>query len=127
MTESPNQSDLEIKLLRAEQNYFDQAKNLSNDHKKSIKMLEDKIKERDKDIAFLRIQVQQAQEELGYSINQVSTLEDWTLLASQSLKYQIKLMIRELIRRGTNRSRWLVPLQSARRLKKLLLHFNIYR
>ena len=94
MTESPNQSDLEIKLLRAEQNYFDQAKNLSNDHKKSIKMLEDKIKERDKDIAFLRIQVQQAQEELGYSINRVSTLEDWTLLASQSLKYQIKLMIR---------------------------------
>ena len=76
MTESPNQSDLESKLLRAEQNYFDQAKNLSDDHKKSIKILEDKIKERDKDIAILRIQILQAQEELGYSINQVSTLED---------------------------------------------------
>ena len=94
---------------------------------KSIKILEDKIKERDKDIDILRIQIIQAQEELGYSINQVSTLEDWTLLASQSIKYQIKLLIRELIRRGKNRGRWLVPLQSARRLKKLLLHFNIYR
>ena len=109
MTESPNQSDLESKLLRAEQNYFDQAKNLSDDHKKSIKILEDNIKERDKDIAILRIQILQAQEELGYSINQVSTLEDWTLLASQSIKYQIKLLIRELIRRGKNRGRWLVP------------------
>ena len=32
--------------------------------------MEDKIKERDKDIAILKIQILQAQEELGYGINQ---------------------------------------------------------
>ena len=66
------------------------------------------------------VQLAQAQEELAHALNQLEALQQWQHLSRNSLKLQLKLLVKTLLLRLYNRVRWLIPLRGARRIKSLL-------
>ena len=169
MTDLPDQPNRDAALLRAEQNFFEQAQvqhqhqtqKLSalqaqlaagqehvaaqeQQHQKQLAALDDTIQILRRQLAQAQeeigtangrlehtlatqippitlVQLAQAQEELAHALRQLDALQQWQHLAQHSLKLQLKLLIKSLLRRLSNRLRWLIPLQGARRIKSLLI------
>ena len=151
MTDLPDQPNLDAALLRAEQNFFEQAQVQHQHQTQQLSALQGQLAARDDTIQILRrqlaqaqeeigtangrlehtlatqippitlVQLAQAQEELAHALRQLDALQQWQHLAQHSLKLQLKLLIKSLLRRLSNRLRWLIPLQGARRIKSLLV------
>ena len=151
MTDLADQANRDAALLRAEQNFFEQAEAQHQHHTQQLKELQAQLAARDDTIPFLRrqlaqaqeeigtanerlehtlanqippitlVQLAQAQEELAHALRQLDALQQWQHLAQHSLKLQLKLLIKSLLRRLSNRLRWLIPRQGARRIKSLLV------
>lgn len=151
MTDLPDQPNRDAALLRAEQNFFEQAQVQHQHQKQKLSALQAQLAARDDTIQILRrqlaqaqeeigtangrlehtlatqippitlVQLAQAQEELAHALRQLDALQQWQHLAQHSLKLQLKLLIKSLLRRLSNRLRWLIPRQGARRIKSLLV------
>ena len=151
MTDLPDQPNRDAALLRAEQNFFEQAQVQHQHQTQKLSALQAQLAARDDTIQILRrqlaqaqeeigtangrlehtlatqippitlVQLAQAQEELAHALRQLDALQQWQHLAQHSLKLQLKLLIKSLLRRLSNRLRWLIPLQGARRIKSLLV------
>ena len=151
MTDLPDQPNRDAALLRAEQNFFEQAQAQHQHHTQQLSALQAQLAALDDTIQILRrqlaqaqeeigtangrlehtlatqippitlVQLAQAQEELAHALRQLDALQQWQHLAQHSLKLQLKLLIKSLLRRLSNRLRWLIPLQGARRIKSLLV------
>ena len=158
MTDLPDHPNRDAALLRAEQNFFEQAQVQHQHQTQQLSALQAQLAEeqgqlaaRDDTIQLLRrqlaqaqeeigtangrlehtlatqippitlVQLAQAQEELAHALRQLDALQQWQHLAQHSLKLQLKLLIKSLLRRLSNRLRWLIPLQGARRIKSLLV------
>lgn len=158
MTDLPDQPNRDAALLRAEQNFFEQAQAQHQHHAQKLAALQIQLSEEqgqraalDDTIQILRhqlaqaqeeigtangrlehalatqippitlVQLAQAQEELAHTLRRLDALQHWQHLAQHSLKLQLKLLIKSLLRRLSNRLRWLIPLQGARRIKLLLV------
>ena len=158
MTDLPDQANRDAALLRAEQNFFEQAEAQHQHHTQQLTALkaqlsaeQGELAARDDTIKILRgqlaqaqeeigaanglleytlanqippitlVQLAQAQEELAHALRQLDALQQWQHLAKHSLKLQLKLLIKSLLQRLSNRLRWLIPLQGARRIKSLLV------
>ena len=151
MTDLPDQPNRDAALLRAEQNFFEQAQVQHQHQTQKLSALQAQLAARDDTIQILRRQLAQAQEEIGtangrlehtlatqippitlvqlaqaqdelaHALRQLDALQQWQHLAQHSLKLQLKLLIKSLLRRLSNRLRWLIPLQGARRIKSLLV------
>ena len=151
MTDLPDQLNRDAALLRAEQNFFEQAQVQHQHQTQQLSALQAQLAARDDTIQILRrqlaqaqeeigtangrlehtlatqippitlVQLAQAQEELAHALRQLDALQQWQHLAQHSLKLQLKLLIKSLLRRLSNRLRWLIPLQGARRIKSLLV------
>ena len=151
MTDLPDQPNRDAALLRAEQNFFEQAQVQHQHQTQQLSALQAQLAARDDTIQILRrqlaqaqeeigtangrlehtlatqippitlVQLAQAQEELAHALRQLDALQQWQHLAQHSLKLQLKLLIKSLLRRLSNRLRWLIPLQGARRIKSLLV------
>ena len=151
MTDLPDHPNRDAALLRAEQNFFEQAQVQHQHQTQKLSALQAQLAARDDTIQILRrqlaqaqeeigtangrlehtlatqippitlVQLAQAQEELAHALRQLDALQQWQHLAQHSLKLQLKLLIKSLLRRLSNRLRWLIPLQGARRIKSLLV------
>lgn len=147
MPDFPNHPNLDAALLRAEQNYFEQALEQSQqltsfeeqrkDLEHTIEILRCQLAQAQEEIGTANgrlehtlatqispitiVQLRQAQEELTHALHQLNALERWQHLAQHSLKMQLKLLIKSLLRNLFNHFRWLIPLKGARRIKSLLL------
>ena len=151
MTDLPDQPNRDAALLRAEQNFFEQAQVQHQHQTQKLSALQAQLAARDDTIQILRrqlaqaqeeigtangrlqhtlatqippitlVQLAQAQEELAHALRQLDALQQWQHLAQHSLKLQLKLLIKSLLRRLSNRLRWLIPRQGARRIKSLLV------
>lgn len=151
MTDLPDHPNRDAALLRAEQNFFEQAQVQHQHQTQQLSALQAQLAARDDTIQILRrqlaqaqeeigtangrlehtlatqippitlVQLAQAQEELAHALRQLDALQQWQHLAQHSLKLQLKLLIKSLLRRLSNRLRWLIPLQGARRIKSLLV------
>ena len=150
MSDSSDQCNLDAELLRAEQRYFEQTQEQSERHAQQLTTLQDQRAELKGAIQLLRrqlaqaqeeigtandrlehtlatqippitlVQLAQAQEELAHALNQLEALQQWQHLSRNSLKLQLKLLVKTLLLRLYNRVRWLIPLRGARRIKSLL-------
>ncbi len=150
MSDSSDQCNLDAALLRAEQRYFEQTQEQSERHAQQLTTLQDQRAELEGTIELLRrqlaqaqeeigtannrlehtlatqippitlVQLAQAQEELAHALNQLEALQQWQHLSRNSLKLQLKLLVKTLLLRLYNRMRWLIPLRGARRIKSLL-------
>ena len=151
MTDLPDQPNRDAALLRAEQNFFEQAQVQHQHQTQKLSALQAQLAARDDTIQILRrqlaqaqeeigtangrlehtlatqippitlVQLAQAQEELAHALRQLDALQQWQHLAQHSLKLQLKLLIKSMLRRLSNRLRWLIPRQGARRIKSLLV------
>ena len=151
MTDLPDHPNRDAALLRAEQNFFEQAQVQHQHQTQKLSALQAQLAARDDTIQILRrqlaqaqeeigtangrlehtlatqippitlVQLAQAQEELAHALRQLDALQQWQHLAQHSLKLQLKLLIKSLLRRLSNRLRWLIPRQGARRIKSLLV------
>lgn len=65
MTDHADQANRDAALLRAEQNFFEQAEAQHQHHTQQLKELQAQLAARDDTIPFLRRQLAQAQEEIG--------------------------------------------------------------
>jgi vacuolar-type H+-ATPase subunit I/STV1 len=150
MPDSPDQPNLDAALLRAEQNFFEQAQEQSQ----QLTALHDQLEEREHTIQILKSQLAQAQEEIGtangrlehllatqvnpiavaqlaqaqeeleHALRQLDALQKWQYLTRTNIKLLLKLLTKALLLGLFNRLRWLVPLQGARRIKSLLCHLK---
>ena len=150
MTDSPDQASLDAALLRAEQNFFEQAQEQSQ----QLTAVHDQLEEREHTIQILKTQLAQAQEEIGtangrlehllatqvnpiavarlaqgqeeleHALHQVDALQKWQHLARTSIKLQLKLLIKTLLRKLFSSLLWVIPLQGARRIKSLLVYLK---
>ena len=146
MSDSSDQLNLDSALLRAEQNYFEQAQEQSERHahqltrlqaqQDTIQLLRRQLAQAQEEIGTANgrlehtlatqippitlVQLAQAQEELAHALNQLEALQQWQHLSRNSLKLQLKLLVKTLLLRFYNRVRWLIPLRGARRIKSLL-------
>ena len=146
MPDSPDQASLDAALLRAEQNFFEQAQEQSQ----QLTAVHDQLEKREHTIQILKTQLAQAQEEidtangrlehtgntgrqnllnqlaqaheeLEHALRQLDALHEWQHLARSTIKLPLKLLIQTLLGRLFNRLRWLIPLQGARRIKSFLV------
>ena len=69
-------------------------------------------------------QLAQAQEELEHALHQLDALQKWQHLARTSIKLQLKLLTKTLLRDLFSSLRWVIPLQGARRIKSLLVYLK---
>ena len=150
MPDSPDQPNLDAALLRAEQNFFEQAQ----EQGQQLTSLRDQLEEREHTIEILKTQLAQAQEEigtangrlehllatqvnpialaqlaqaqeeLGHEQHQLDAMQKWQHLARTSIKFQLKLLTKTLLRGLFNSLRWIIPLQGARRVKSLLVRLK---
>lgn len=146
MSDSSDQLNLDSALLRAEQNYFEQAQEQSEHHahqltrlqaqQDTIQLLRRQLAQAQEEIGTANgrlehtlatqippitlVQLAQAQEELAHALSQLEALQQWQHLSRNSLKLQLKLLVKTLLLRFYNRVRWLIPLRGARRIKSLL-------
>ena len=141
MPDTHDQPSLDAALLRAEQNFFEQAQEQSQ----QLMAVHDQLEEREHTIQILKTQLAQAQEEIGtangrlehllatqvnpialaqlaqaqeeleHALRQLDALQKWQHLARTSIKLQLKLLTKTLLRDLFNRLRWVIPLQGARR------------
>ena len=118
MPDSPDQASLDAALLRAEQNFFEQAQEQSQ----QLRAVHDQLEEREQTIRILKTQLAQAQEEIGtvngrlehllatqvnpialaqlaqaqeeleHALHQLDALQKWQHLARTSIKLPLKLM-----------------------------------
>ena len=147
MPDTPDQNSLDAALLRAEQNFFEQAQV----QVQQLTALQNQLAELEQTIQILRHQLAQAQEEidtansrlehtletqvdricltqlaqaheeLEHALRQLDALQEWQHLARSTIKLPLKLLIQTLLGRLFNRLRWLIPLQGARRIKSFLV------
>ena len=150
MPDSLDEANLDAALLRAEQNFFEQAQEQS----RQLMAVHDQLEEREQTIQILKTQLAQAQEEIGtangrlehllatqvnpiavarlaqgqeeleHALHQVDALQKWQHLARTSIKFQLKLLVKTLLRELFNSLRWVIPLQGARRIKSLLVRLK---
>ena len=69
-------------------------------------------------------QLAQGQEELEHALHQLDALQKWQHLARTSIKLQLKLLTKNLLRKLFNSLRWCIPLQGARLIKSLLVRLK---
>ena len=147
MPDTPDQPSLDAALLRAEQNFFEQAQ----EQGQQLTALQNQLAELEQTIQILRHQLAQAQEEidtansrlehtlatqvdricltqlaqaheeLEHALRQLDALQEWQQLARSTIKLPLKLLIQTLLGRLFNRLRWFIPLQGARRIKSFLV------
>ena len=147
MPDFRDQPNLEAALLRAEQNFFEQAK----EQGQQLMALQDQRTELEHKIQILRrqlaqaqeeidtanarlehtlatqvdnvilLQLEQCQEELEHALGHLDALQKWQHLARTSIQLPLKLLMKTLLRRLFSRFLWLIPLQGARRIKSWLL------
>ena len=150
MPDSPDQPSLDAALLRAEQNFFEQAQ----EQGQQLTALQDQLSELEQTIQIQRLQLAQAheeidtanarlehllttqvnpialaqlaqaQEELEHALHQLDALQKWQHLARTSIKLQLKLLTKTLLRDLFSSLRWVIPLQGARRIKSLLVYLK---
>ena len=150
MTDSPDQASLDAALLRAEQNFFEQAQEQSQ----QLMAVHHQLEEREHTIQILKTQLAQAQEEIGtangrlehllatqvnpialaqlaqgqeeleHALHQLDALQKWQNLARTSIKLQLELLTKTLLRDLFSSLRWVIPLQGARRIKSLLVYLK---
>ena len=150
MPDSPDQPNLDAALLRAEQNFFEQAQ----EQGQQLTSLRDQLEEREHTIEILKTQLAQAQEEIGtangrlehllatqvnpmalaqlaqaqeeleHALRQLDALQKWQHLARTSIKLQLKLLTKTLLRVLFSSLRWCIPLKGARRIKSLLVRLK---
>ena len=150
MPDSHDQASLDAALLRAEQNFFEQAQEQS----RQLMAVHDQLEEREHTIQILKTQLAQAQEEidtvngrlehllatqvnpialaqlaqaqeeLEHALHQLDALQKWQHLARTSIKLQLKLLTKTLLRDLFSSLRWCIPLQGARRIKSLLVYLK---
>ena len=150
MPDSPDQANLDAVLLRAEQNFFEQAQEQSQ----QLTAVHDQLEEREHTIQILKTQLAQAQEEIGtangrlehllatqvnpialaqlaqaqeeleHALHQLDALQKWQHMAGTSIKFQLKLLTKTLLRDLFSSLRWCIPLQGARRIKSLLVRLK---
>ena len=150
MPDSPDQASLDAALLRAEQNFFEQAQEQSQ----KLTAVHDQLEEREHTIQILKTQLAQAQEEIGtangrlehllatqvnpialaqlaqgqeeleHALHQLDALQKWQHLARTSIKLQLRLLTKTQLRDLFSSLRWVIPLQGARRIKSLLVYLK---
>ena len=150
MPDSPDQTSLEAALLRAEQSFFEQAQERSQE----LTALHDQLEEREHTIQILKTQLAQAQEEIGtanerlehvlatqvnsialaqlaqgqeeleHALRELDAMQKWQHLTQTSIKLQLKLLTKTLLRVLFSSLRWVIPLQGARRIKSLLVYLK---
>ena len=134
MPDTPDQNSLDAALLRAEQNFFEQAQV----QVQQLTALQNQLAELEQTIQILRHQLAQAQEEidtansrlehtletqvdricltqlaqaheeLEHALRQLDALHEWQHLARSTIKLPLKLLIQTLLGRLFNRLRWLI-------------------
>ena len=150
MPDSPDKANLDAALLRAEQNFFEQAQ----ERGRQLTAVHNQLQEREQTIQILKTQLAQAQEEIGtanarlehllatqvnpialaqlaqaqeeleHALHQLDALQRWQHLARTSIKMQLKLLPKTLLRELFNNLRWVIPLQGARQIKSLLVRLK---
>ena len=150
MPDSPDQANLDAALLRAEQNFFEQAQ----EQGRQLTAVHKQLEEREHTIQILKTQLAQAQEEIGtanerlehllatqvnpialaqlaqaqeeleHALHQLDALREWQHLARTSIKMQLKLLPKTLLSELFSSLRWVIPLRGARRIKSLLVRLK---
>ena len=118
--------------LRLEQRYFDAYNQKSRELEselgnktQELTELQRQLQQSTQEIELKELQLRQAQDELDLSTHYIRGLEQFQYNASHILKFQAKLLIKGLLRRGLDRLRWILPESQVRRHKeqiKALLH-----
>lgn len=78
------------------------------------------LHQQQQDLQLYHTQLAQAQEELEFNLAYLHSLEQFQHQASHSLKTQLKLMGKTVLRRLVDRLRWLLPAGQLQRHKQRL-------
>lgn len=113
--------------LRLEQRYFQafnqQARELEERLAASQQELDGMgqfLAQKEKDLELCRLQLVQAQDELDFNLHYLRNLEQFQHRATHSLKTQLKLLTKTLLRRLVDRLKWVLPAQQLQRHKDRL-------
>ena len=113
--------------LRLEQRYFQafnqQARELEERLAASQQELDGMgqfLAQKEKDLELCRLQLMQAQDELDFNLHYLKNLEQFQHRATHSLKTQLKLLSKTLLRRLVDRLKWVLPAQQLQRHKDRL-------
>lgn len=78
------------------------------------------LAQKEKDLELCRLQLVQAQDELDFNLHYLRNLEQFQHRATHSLKTQLKLLTKTLLRRLVDRLKWVLPAQQLQRHKDRL-------
>lgn len=113
--------------LRLEQRYFQafnqQARELEERLAASQQELDGMgqfLAQKEKDLELCRLQLVQAQDELNFNLHYLRNLEQFQHRATHSLKTQLKLLSKTLLRRVVDQLKWVLPAQQLQRHKDRL-------